>query len=460
MAFPLKTKHFIDTRIKQRIQQVLLRSTVQTLHGLKVFFVYVGITLRIIIYVPLRYIVRAVFRHMLVPMYKTYRKLKKFFIAIIEPLKKSLLYPFVHRHIATVIFFVIVGLIMINNFSLHGAQAESLGSKSLIAQLNGSSEYEADIVVTGVPVATKHLFASIATPSMASGIDSLQVDTSAKTGQVVTTTNTTEVSQGPADVITYTVQGGDTISTIADRFGISTNSVLWANGLTEFNLIKPGQTLKIPPVSGVIYQVAKGDTVTNIARKYNVSDDVILQYNRLADASLITNGQTLVIPGGTPPAPPPTPTTSTRGTSGQIKGTRPADTLTSTAPPSARPQSGVDFMWPSASHKINQYFLGYRHTGLDIGAQYGTAIYAAANGIVEKVQYQNVGYGYHVIIRHPDGTESLYGHASKIFVSAGQAIKQGQAIALVGLTGRTTGPHIHFEIIIHGVKVNPLPYIR
>lgn len=346
---------------------------------------------------------------------------------------------------------------MVNNFSLRGAQAESLGSKSLIAQVSGSAENETDVVITGVPVATQHLFASIATPSMASGIDSFQIETTTKTGQLVTT-NTTEVAKEPGKVVDYMVQGGDTISTIADTFNISTNSVLWANGLTEFTLIKPGQTLKIPPVSGVIYQVAKGDTVANIAKKYNVSDEVVLQFNRLADASLISSGQTLIIPGGTPPAPPQTPTSS-KGTSSQSKNVR-TGTLAASAPPDASPQTGVKFAWPSASHKINQYFLGYRHTGLDVGAAYGTVIYASAGGVVEKVQYQKIGYGYHVIIRHPGGIETLYAHMSKMYVNVGQAIKQGQSIGLVGLTGRTTGPHIHFEIIVRGTKVNPLPYIR
>jgi len=116
-------------------------------------------------------------------------------------------------------------------------------------------------------------------------------------------------------------------------------------------------------------------------------------------------------------------------------------------------------MWPTPSHRINQYFR-YGHTGLDIDGDFSSPIYASAAGVVSKVAYLNYGYGYHIIITHADGSQTLYGHASKIFVTQGQRVNQGQTIAMVGTTGRSTGTHLHFEIIIDGRKLNPLSYIR
>lgn len=99
------------------------------------------------------------------------------------------------------------------------------------------------------------------------------------------------------------------------------------------------------------------------------------------------------------------------------------------------------------------------HQGVDWATPVGTAIYASSGGVVTRAGWGS-GYGYCVYIRHPDGKETRYGHLSKVLVSSGQSVKQGQKIALSGNTGRSTGPHLHFEIRINGVAVNPLKYLN
>ena len=114
--------------------------------------------------------------------------------------------------------------------------------------------------------------------------------------------------------------------------------------------------------------------------------------------------------------------------------------------------------WPTPSRRLNQYFK-FRHTGIDIDGDVGSPVYAADSGVVESVVYARYGYGYHVVINHGGGRETLYAHNSKIFVKPSKSVKRGQSIAAIGLTGRTTGAHLHFEVIMNGGKRNPLSYL-
>jgi murein DD-endopeptidase MepM/ murein hydrolase activator NlpD len=126
------------------------------------------------------------------------------------------------------------------------------------------------------------------------------------------------------------------------------------------------------------------------------------------------------------------------------------------------------FIWPLSGGRISSYF-GRRksptagassyHKGIDIATPTGSSVYASSGGVVTSAGW-NGGYGYAVVIRHPDGHSTRYGHLSKILVSVGQSVSQGQTIARSGSTGVSTGPHLHFEIIENGVQVDPLPFLR
>lgn len=246
----------------------------------------------------------------------------------------------------------------------------------------------------------------------------------------------------------YTVQGGDTISTIAEQFGISSRTILWANSLNDTDFIKPGQSLKIPPASGYLYTVKNGDTVASLAQKYKGNEQQILEANGLPLADALQIGQEVIIPGGEPPAPP-APVVQPRTLIGQVFGNN---------PPASAPPSSAKFIWPTPNRRINQYYRGRFHTGLDIEGDYSSPIYAAAGGTVEYASADRSGYGLHVVINHGNGFRTLYAHASKIFVKAGERVGQGETIAMVGSTGRSTGTHLHFEIRTGSGFVNPLAY--
>lgn len=445
----------IDTPyIRIRLYHAVIRLALSSMRGFVWLAKGAGKGLRLMA-TPFTVIIRGAFSFMLVPSYRAYRKIKGWLRYMFEK-ERSILAPLLHVNMAIIVFVALAGLVITNNILIREKSLEYVGKHSILANVGDSEGNESEEIVTDVAPKSKSIFASLITPAQANALTPLEMAVSEDRISQVATTRL-GIGGGETEsrsVENYAVQGGDTISTIAEQFGVSTKTVLWANGMSEFDFIKPGQTLKIPPVSGVIHQVASGDTLGTISRKYNVSEDSVLEYNKLADASLIAAGNTLVIPGGQPPAPP-APVVSTPSRS---QAAAPPTRTSDTNIPAASGARG-NFIWPTNGHRINQYF-SYRHSGADIDGDYSSPIYASARGVVETVQYLRYGYGYHVIIRHPDGSRTLYGHASKIFVKSGQAVAQGQTIAMVGSTGRSTGTHLHFEIIIGGRKVNPLSYIR
>lgn len=253
-------------------------------------------------------------------------------------------------------------------------------------------------------------------------------------------------------VETYTVQSGDTISTIAASFGLLQNTILWANDMTTRSVIRPGQELKILPVDGVTYTVKKGDTVSKLAKNFNVTDADITAYNNIEDGSPLTISQELIIPGGRPQAVAPAPTQIARAPIiNTIK-----DVLTK---PGASPDSlSVSMIWPTSGHVITQYY-GWKHTGVDIDGDYDSPIYASDDGVVEVAGW-GTGYGIQAVVNHENGIKTRYGHMSKIFVTIGQQVKKGDVLGMVGTTGNSTGTHLHFEVYVNGSRKNPLQYVK
>jgi len=251
------------------------------------------------------------------------------------------------------------------------------------------------------------------------------------------------------EIIYYTVQNGDTVSTIARRFGLTVNTILWANNLTAFSLIRPGNKLTILPYSGILYTVKKGDTLAKIAKTYNIEVEKILSCNNLGNSLGV--GKKIVLPGakkisGT--------SVATRATTNYTGLSVIKDLIKSPAIKT----SGNKMSWPTDGHRMTQYF-SWRHPGVDIANKSGTPLYAADSGTVEFAGWAT-GYGYSVVINHGGGKKTRYGHASKLFVSVGDEVEKGENIAAMGSTGWSTGPHIHFEVIINGKKYNPLNYIK
>lgn len=239
--------------------------------------------------------------------------------------------------------------------------------------------------------------------------------------------STTTASSGNGEISVYIVREGDTLSQIASMFGVSSKTVLWANDISNPSKIRPGDTLVILPVTGVRHIVKSGDTIASIAKKYSGDAEDILSYNQLASASDIHIGETIVIPDGTIATPPPTKTaTPVRTTGGAI-----ASGWLSNPLPGAIRSQGI-----------------HGYNGVDLAAPAGTPILAAAGGevIVSKGSGWNGGYGSYVVVKHSNGTQTLYAHASRVAVSVGSRVVTGQVIAYVGSTGRSTGNHLHLEV--------------
>ncbi|MDO8425347.1 MAG: M23 family metallopeptidase [bacterium] len=257
-------------------------------------------------------------------------------------------------------------------------------------------------------------------------------------------TDTAVEDHGRQGVSLYTVELGDTTSTIAERFGLRTSTVLWTNNLSSSSFIRPGQTLKVLPADGVLHTVKRGDTLEKIAKTYEANAEEVLEFNRLVDADDIEPGDALIVVGGKPKAATPTP--------------RPAKAIAK-AVAMPLPEIPGKFFWPStATYRISQYFT-WRHHGVDIAIAQGTPIYASDPGTVVSSGWLS-GYGYQVTIEHGNGLKTRYAHSSKLLVAKGQQVDRGQQIALVGSTGRSTGPHIHYEVFANGARVNPFQYLR
>lgn len=230
----------------------------------------------------------------------------------------------------------------------------------------------------------------------------------------------------------YVVRDGDSLSGIAKLFDVSTNTILWANDIKKGQAIRPGQTLVILPVSGVQHTVVAGETVKSIAKKYKGHEEEIRDFNGLSTDAKLAVGDVVVIPYGEIEAPKNTvgtaPKSSIRGVSGV-------------------PSYSGYYMHPlsGAGHKT-QGVHGYN--GVDIGAPIGTPVVASATGdiIVSRGSGWNGGYGEYIVVKHSNGTQTLYAHLSEVIVSAGMHVVRGQVIGYVGNTGKSTGSHLHFEV--------------
>jgi murein DD-endopeptidase MepM/ murein hydrolase activator NlpD len=249
-----------------------------------------------------------------------------------------------------------------------------------------------------------------------------------------------------AEIIEYSVQSGDTVSTIAEKFGVSVDTIRWENDLKSVKDIKPGQVLRILPVTGVRHKVKPGDTIYSIAKKYQVDPQAIVDwpYNTFAndETFALAVGQDLIIPDGIKPKETPT---------------APRPTYYAQVP-GAGAGTG-QFAWPT-SGRISQGYSWY-HKAVDIANKDAPDILAADGGTVILAGWvPPMAYGNHVIIDHGNGFVTLYAHLSQIYVGVGQKVARGQAIGKMGSTGRSTGIHLHFEIRQNGSAQNPLNFLK
>jgi murein DD-endopeptidase MepM/ murein hydrolase activator NlpD len=246
--------------------------------------------------------------------------------------------------------------------------------------------------------------------------------------------STEEVDFPVSDEISvYEVKKGDTIQDVAKLFGVSVNTIMWANSLSSRTL-KPGDTIIILPVTGIKLTIKKGDTVKSLARKYKADTTDIAQYNGISEDGSLAVGDTIIIPDG------------------EIEAVQPVKPKTTTP---KKPKILNFYANITADGFLARPVIGGRktqgihgHNGIDIAATPGTPVVASGNGrvIVSRLGGYNGGYGNMVIISHDGGVQTVYAHLREVNVSQGDVVAQGQVIGGVGNTGRSTGPHLHFEV--------------
>jgi murein DD-endopeptidase MepM/ murein hydrolase activator NlpD len=277
-------------------------------------------------------------------------------------------------------------------------------------------------------------------------------------------------SRARFEMTKYEVKSGDTLIGIAEQFGLKPQTLLWGNFdilADDPHRLQPGQQLNILPVDGAIYEWHAGDGLNGVSKFFGVSVDTIIDWpsNSLSREALgdftnpnIEPGTKLLIPGGSRPF---------------ISWSAP---LISRKDPAKARVFGpgycgtvVDgyigsgtFVWPSTENWLSgyDYTPGTNHWGIDIAGSMGNAIYATDSGVVVYSGWNDWGYGNVVVIDHGNGWQSLYSHLSQIYAVCGASVSQGATIGAMGSTGRSSGPHLHFELMnASGVRVNPWDYL-
>lgn len=417
------------------------------------------------------FIGKGFFLALIFPGYKCYHWLKYRIMNSYSPSQRSAFPILTKRSFAHVFLLVIGCAVVSNNISASKLRQDDFGANTVISAIVSQSDYESLVTDTALPITGQ--------PKVNSYIDKSTAVSGQKTtgvndvsgAQVALESGLATITQGGAavikpniiqsiptgtfvadsgvsrsEIVVYRVIAGDNLSLIAKKFGVSVETILWQNGLTATSLIRQGQTLQILPITGVAHAVVSGQTIGQIAKKYGVDPSKITAFNNLSDSAVLKVGQQLIIPGG-----------RKASVYQSVQATPKSAPIAQLFTPSESRISASGIVWPTTIHRITQYF-SLRHTGLDLGIPRMTPLYAVADGTVALAGW-STGYGNNVVIDHGNGMKTRYGHQTKLLVSAGEQVEQGQQIGWSGSTGWSTGPHLHFEVIVNGVRKNPLAYL-
>jgi murein DD-endopeptidase MepM/ murein hydrolase activator NlpD len=289
-----------------------------------------------------------------------------------------------------------------------------------------------------------------------------------------TSPNSVSGGPGPLVPLSHTVQSGESLATIAERFGVDVPTLLSSNDLSDPDLVAEGVQLKVLPVPGVLHRVAEDDTLNQIAARYDLTVADILRANNIENADVIAPGQELLLPGAKPVAR----ATPPVGAEPAIELDWIDDSVAAAESPESRSYAPASWLaddpnlstsrptlvWPAKGPITTRFGqVGWAsprgHAGLDIAAPSGAPVVAAASGQVLVAAPSGGGYGIHIIIDHGRGLRTVYAHLSRLHTATGQQVSRGQLIGLVGSTGFSTGPHLHFETRQNGDLLDPLGYL-
>ena len=420
------------------------------------------------------YLGKGLFKILIFPVYRLFYVIKYKIFNVYAPAKSKVFY-FLNKSYLAHLLIIIIGFgVMINGLSAEELRAEGFGEQTIIYSVVSkeileelTEEYQSSFS------ADKILSYLDNTASVESQKGMVDFDADSPGDMITEFSSLTEGvaavvkpniiepikhgSIGPAPtankgVLVYLVQPGETISAIAEKFKISVETILWQNNLNAKSVIKAGNQLEILSVTGVMHKVKSGENIGSIAKKYKVEQEKIISANNLFDVNDIKIGQKVIIPGGKLIVP-------------YVSKPNLAQKNVPTVSPISKlflpPTQGIlssGMLWPTSVRIITQYF-SWRHMGLDIAGPKGTPLYASDDGEVVLSGW-STGYGYNILIDHGNGRRTRYAHNSKLYVEKGDQVVKGQTIAAMGSTGWSTGSHIHFEVIVGGVKKNPLAYVK
>jgi len=407
-------------------------------------------------------------RFLIIPFYKAGVILRLKFHKLALPTRGIALFFVSNRYLFHIVLGAASVATLMANVQTYQAQAQDVGKESLLYILATNSEIEIvqetareetlkatylnEDAIAAIPhidfdyEETVDQLAGISIPGTIGAIVAPDLEGGSKASRTKTET--------------YVVESGDTIASIAHKFEVNVGTLLWSNDLSARQYIKPGDELKVPPVSGVLVTIKKGDTIAKLAKRYNAAESEIKDFNKIVDETTLAVGTEIMIPGGYPTASEQTLLAVTGKAREDASGAggvgvgikKPADVNTENLAKS-------QLLWPTSGHIITQYY-GWRHTGVDIDGDFTSPLYASYDGVVTTAGWNSGGYGLQILIQHTNGMVTRYAHASKLFVKVGDRVTRGQVIAMMGSTGRSTGSHLHFEVYVNGRRVNPLGYIR
>ncbi len=427
-------------------------------------------------YLGIKFLAKIFILPFLLPLYRLFTRIKTYYRRL--NVKQIPYLIFIKKYLPRLTIFILIAVVTSNNIFAQSYGLDEYVNKSLISalvvpdQANWSELIEDSGPATAPSITSTNYLQEqgavqelvINTP-FAEDNNNKQTNTSADDSSLVLL-NPNDINDNepvPTDtqrseIIYYTVKAGDVLGKISEQFNITANTLLWANNLTWSSTIQPGQKLTILPSSGINHEVQKGDTIASIAKKYQADNAKIISANQLASAGSIKSGDLLFIPDGVKPTKVQSSYQPPKSIVKKPVTKEPENVYSDEEVPGAIASSDTKLLWPLLSQRITQYY-SWKHTGLDVGDKVGNPIYAAESGKVERAGW-STGYGYNVVINHGNGLVTLYGHASKLLVKDGDTVSRGETIALIGNTGWSTGPHLHFEVRVNDARKNPLNYIR